>query len=275
MSQNGLCVYESAEDLGAHAAARVVAHLEAGYEARGHMTLGCPAGRSPRTTYAALSRLAAKRQIDGSRLHLIMMDEYVEPFDGGWRVLPEDVHFSCTRYGERYIRCALNAVLERPIPRENLHVPDANRPERYEALIDDLGGIDVFLLAAGESDGHVAFNPPGTPLDALTRRIELANSTRADNLGTFPGFRSLDDVPRFGVSVGPGTIVRHARAAILLLTGPAKGRALRRVMDADGYDPSWPATVVHACRKPETLADRGAFEAVQARPSNEANGVKQ
>jgi glucosamine-6-phosphate deaminase len=202
-----------------------------------------------------------------------MMDEYVEPFDAGWRAWPEDVHFSCTRYGERYIRRALNAVLESSIPRGNLHVPDPNLPERYEALIDDLGGIDAFLLAAGDSDGHVAFNPPGTPLDALTRRIELASSTRADNLGTFPGFRDLDEVPRFGVSVGPGTIVRHARAAILLMTGAAKGQALRRVMDADGYDPSWPATVVHACRAPEILADRGAFEAARARRSNGANGA--
>jgi glucosamine-6-phosphate deaminase len=268
-------VFESADDLGDYAAARVLDCLEEGLDARGVMTLGCPAGRSPRTTFEALGRLLAKRQIDGSRLHLLMMDEYVQPFDAGWRACPEDVHFSCTRYGERHIRCALNAGLESPIPRENLHVPDANRPERYETLIDDLGGIDAFLLAAGDSDGHVAFNPSGTPLEALTRRIELASSTRADNLGTFPGFRNLDEVPRFGVSVGPGTIVRHTRRAILLLTGPAKGRALRRVMDADGYEPSWPATVVHACRTREILADRSAFDAARSGQWNDANGVKQ
>jgi hypothetical protein len=45
-------------------------------------------------------------------------------------------------------------------------------------------------------------------------------------------------------------------------------------MDAYGYDPSWPATVVHACRTPEILADRGAFEAARTVQSLEVNGAK-
>ena len=36
-----------------------------------------------------------------------------------------------------------------------------------------------------------------------------AESKRRDNLATFPGFASLDEVPERGVSVGLGTSVVH------------------------------------------------------------------
>jgi glucosamine-6-phosphate deaminase len=251
-------VFESADALGAYAAARTLERLKVGLAARGVMTLGCPGGRTPQTTYAALARLIAGTGFDGSRLHLVMMDEYAERTDAGWRIPPERAHFSCTGFGERFIRGSLNAGLTKPIPRENLHLPDVNQPEKYEDVIANLGGIDVFLLASGASDGHVAFNPIGTNLRAGTRRVELSEATRRDNLKTFPDFRDLAEVPRFGVSVGPGTIAHHSHFALLILVGADKGKALTRISSATGYDPTWPATVIHACRAGEILADRAA-----------------
>lgn len=259
-----LRVFDSAEALGAYAAGRILETLDNALAAHGTMILGCPAGRSPATTYGALARLVAGRRIDGRRIHLVMMDEYVEEGAGGWRLCPADAHYSCRRMAEHQIRAPLNDVLERPIPPENLHVPDANLPEAYDATIAALGGIDLFLLASGAGDGHVAFNPPGTPLDAGSRRVALAETTRRDNMATFPAFSSLDDVPLHGVSVGPATIAHQSKAALMILAGPAKGPALARITAAQGYEADWPATIVQSCRSPEILADRAAADAARA-----------
>ena len=188
------------------------------------MTLGCPGGRSLRTTYNALARIAAERANDLSALHIVMMDEYVEARGEHWALCSPDAHYSCYRFGDEEIRRSINAGLPDAlrIPANNLHVPDPNAPLRYESLIERLGGVDVFLLASGASDGHVAFNPQGCAFGERTRIVELAEATRTDNLATFPEFRDLSEVPRFGVSVGPATIASHSQAAILVLLGDAK-----------------------------------------------------
>ncbi len=235
--------------------------LERGHLARGYMTIGCPSGRSLRTTYAALSQLAAARSTDLSELHIFMMDEYVQRDGARWALCPYDAHYSCRRFGEIEIRQRLNTFIEPSLhmPAQNLHVPDPNAPDAYEALIERLGGIDMFLLAAGRSDGHVAFNPRGCALHERTRVIELSEATRRDNLDTFPDFRALADVPRHGVSVGPATIAHHSRAALLMLLGTGKATALRRVTSLHHYDPDWPASVVLECADAQIIADEAAL----------------
>lgn len=254
-----LTIFGSAEALGRAAAEEIVSCWSRA--AGSTLTLGCPSGRSPRSTYAALAQALAGRAIDGRNIHLVMMDEYVEQHEGSWRVCPAEAHYSCTRFGNVEIRGVLNGALREKIPAENLHVPDPSDPLSYERKIEALGGIDVFVLASGAGDGHVAFNPPGTGVHELTRRVQLAETTRIDNMATFPAFADLAEVPRFGVSVGPGTIVRHARASVMILLGADKGRALRRILDADGYDPAWPSSVVNVCRDSVIFADEAAAHA--------------
>ena len=120
-----------------------------------------------------------------------------------------------------------------------------------------------FLLASGATDGHVAFNPPGSGADSVTRIIPLAPTTRRDNLGTFPEFGGrLEAVPMHGVSVGLGTIVRHSRAAALVLHGDGKRVALQRLAACSGFDPAWPASIIHRCRQPRLLLDRAVAAAL-------------
>jgi glucosamine-6-phosphate deaminase len=246
--------------LGGFAAEWILQRLLSARSDRGSMVLGCPSGRSPRSTYAALSRLAAARAIDLSTLHLVMMDEFVSPAGAGWSPCPADAHYSCRRFGEVEIRQNLNASLppDRQVPAENLHLPDPNDPAGYEEMIVRLGGIDVFILASGASDGHVAFNPPGSTAEQRTRVVRLADATRRDNLATFPDFSSLADVPAWGVTVGPGTIVRASRSAVMILSGAAKAHAFQRIVAAQGYDPEWPSTVVNLCADAIIAADHAA-----------------
>ena len=113
-------------------------------------------------------------------------------------------------------------------------------------------------MASGASDGHVAFRPPGSDLDGATSIVRLAETTRRDNMATFPEFRSLDEVPRAGVSVGLGTISGLSRSVRLVLVGAGKQTAAARVLAAAGYDPSWPATFIHRCPGPEIWLDDAA-----------------
>ena len=233
-----LRVFADADALGAALAEEILDRYD---EADGSFLLGCPGGRSLRSTYAAL----AARRPDLSRCTIVMMDEYVP-------VPPVDAHYSCRGFGLRELAGPLG------IPEERLWLPEPDNPGAYDERIVAGGGIDLFLLASGASDGHVAFLPPGSPLDGGTAVVELAETTRRDNLATFPEFASLDEVPRHGVSVGLGTI-RTARMLRLVLHGEAKRAAASRVLELDGFDPSWPASVVHAHDDAQILVDEAAL----------------
>jgi glucosamine-6-phosphate deaminase len=214
-------VFADAEELGGALADEVLARYDA---TEGPYLLGCPGGRSLRTTYHALA--AHGRPLD--RLVVVMMDEYVGA--------PPQVHYSCTRLAYDEIAGPLRAA--------EVWLPDVDDPGAYDARIAEAGGVDLFLLASGASDGHVAFVPPGSPRDGRTSVITLAASTREDNLATFPDFESLADVPLQGVSVGLGTI-GEARSLRLVLHGAGKRAATAHLLALDGFDPSWPASLVH------------------------------
>jgi glucosamine-6-phosphate deaminase len=221
----------------------------------GEFLLGCPGGRSLRTTYAALGRRGA----DLAKLVVVMLDEYLELTADGPVTPPPDAHYSCRGFGLRELAGPLG------LPEDRLWLPDPDDPADYDVRIAAAGGIDLFLLASGASDGHVAFLPPGSPLGGRTSVVTLAESTRRDNLATFPSFGSLDEVPRHGVSVGLATIV-DAHAVRLVLHGGGKRAAAARLLALDAFDHAWPASVVHACADGEIWADRAASTGLARTP---------
>ena len=232
-----LCVFADPEELGEALAKEV---RDAYDEKRSTFLLGCPGGRSLRSTYGALASMRA----DWSKLVVVMMDEYVPA--------PPDAHYSSRRFAAREIAAPLE------VPDERVWLPDPANPGAYDEQIANAGGIDLFLLASGASDGHVAFVPPGSPRDGRTSVVSLAESTRRDNLVTFPEFDSLANVPKRGVTVGLGTIA-EARAVRLVLHGSDKRAATRRLLELDDFDPTWPASVVHVCADAQIFVDRAAL----------------
>ena len=66
------------------------------------------------------------------------------------------------------------------------------------------GGVDLFLGGIG-SDGHIAFNEPGSSLVSRTRIKTLTYETVAAN-SRFFGNR-IEDVPRTALTVGVGTVM--------------------------------------------------------------------
>ena len=152
----------------------------------------------------------------------------------------------------------MNSGAATPIPPTSVWFPDPSDLPAYRRRLEDAGGVDLFIVASGASDGHVAFVRPGTPLDSDTSIIELAETTRRDNMATFPDFRSLDEVPTHGVSVGLGTIRDLSRSVRLVLLGSGKRTAAGRVLAATDFEPDWPATFIHRCRDARILIDDAA-----------------
>ena len=94
----------------------------------------------------------------------------------------------------------------------------------YEAQIRKVGGIDIQVLGIG-SDGHIAFNEPGTSLKSRTSCVYLTPSTIKDNARLF--FKGKEkDVPTRALSMGVGTIC-DARKCILLAFGKGKADAIK------------------------------------------------
>ena len=257
MSAAPVRVFPTPEALGDAVAARVLAALEAAGDRR--FLLGCPTGRTPRPVFAAMARRVAAEPRDLSRLVLVLMDEYLVPGARGLEWAPPERPWSCHHFARAEIVEPLNEWLpdEWKARAANVWFPDPAAPEDYDRRLDAAGGADVFLLASGASDGHVAFNPPGSPRDSRTRVIPLSEETRRDNLQTFPSFGALEAVPHHGVSVGVDTICR-SRSAIMMVTGAGKRRTLARMRAATRYEADWPATLIHECRGGEIVADAEA-----------------
>lgn len=264
MSPAEITVFPTDTELGAAAAQEIFEGIQDADKSGREYVLGCPGGRSPRSTYRALASLVSMARQSINHVHIAMMDEYAVQFpDGEFRNVDERSHFSCRRFAFDEIRKVLNAGLEKELqlPYEQVHVPDAEKPEEYEIGLGALG-VDCFLLASGASDGHVAFNGRGTLRTAVTRIVTLAEETRRDNMHTFPEFKSLAEVPTFGVSVGPETIVSKSKRAIMLLQGEHKREAFMRMSSNRNFDPDWPATIISECQNPQIFADSLAANSI-------------
>lgn len=259
-------IFATPDEMGQAAAELLASLIEAHTGSAGRrFLLGCPGGRTAMPVYVALAAEAEQRQLDLSSVVIVMMDEYVVTDERGDLAAEDpDAAHSCRRFGRVDIVERLNAALppEHRIPEANLWLPDVSDPGAYDQRIADAGGIEVFLLASGASDGHVAFNPPGSERGSTTRVVELPASTRRDNLATFESFAGdLERVPRHGVTVGIDTIARHSKRAIMLAHGRDKSLAARRLTEAAGYEPDWPATIVSDCREAQLWLDRAAVGA--------------
>lgn len=252
-------VLPSPEAIGEDVAGRVLERIEQKRITSAPFLLGCPTGRTPRPIFAAMARQLANEPQDLRHLVLVMMDEYLVERDGRLEYAPGEQPWSCHHYAVVEVAAKLNAELPPTcrLSADAIWFPDPEFPGAYDARITDAGGIDFFLVASGASDGHVAFNPPGSPRGSRTRIIALSDETRRDNLQTFPAFGTLMNVPRHGVTVGIDTIAR-AKEAVMVVWGEGKRLTLRRIRSAEHYESDWPATAIHECAVREVVCDTAA-----------------
>ncbi|MEX2174577.1 MAG: glucosamine-6-phosphate deaminase [Pirellulaceae bacterium] len=196
-------------------AARFVAEL---VRRKPNCVLGLATGSTPLGAYRELIRLHREEQLDFSRVTTFNLDEYV----GLGPAHPQS--YRCFMQQNLFGR--LN------IPVGQTHVPDGRALDfemhcrQYEQKIRDAGGIDLQVLGVG-SEGHIAFNEPGSSLGSRTRLKTLAGETVRDNARFFGG---EDKVPRLAVTMGVGTIL-ESRRCLLLAFGAHKATAIRDAVE--------------------------------------------
>lgn len=91
---------------------------------------------------------------------------------------------------------------------------------RYNALLAE-NAPDLQILGIG-SNGHIAFNEPGTPFDSVTHVVDLTENTIKDNSRLF---KSIDEVPRKAFTMGLSNIMA-AKKIVIMANGENKAKAV-------------------------------------------------
>jgi glucosamine-6-phosphate deaminase len=252
-------VFPSPAHGGEYVAARILAAIDTAANESRRCLIGIPTGRTPMPILAALlaSLRARPRRLD--HLVIALMDEYLVPGEHGLVHAPATKPWSCHAFVLRELFAPLVAMLPgtHGLSTANIWSPDPRDPGAYDRRLAEAGGIDLFVMASGAGDGHVAFNTPGSPRDGHTSIISLSESTRRYNLETFPIFGTLDEVPHHGVGVGIATLCT-SRASMMVAWGHAKQQTVARMRAATMYEPDWPATLIHECANAEIVVDADA-----------------
>ena len=141
----------------------------------------------------------------------------------------------------------------------------ADHPERYRNVIDavlvsrvDFADGAVQILGIG-TDGHIAFNEPGSSLASRTRIKTLTRQTRIDNARFFDD--DVDAVPTHCLTQGLGTIL-EARHIVLVATGRGKAEAVHHLVEG-AVSAMWPATVLQHHPHVTVLLDDAAARRLQ------------
>ncbi|MHC9293158.1 glucosamine-6-phosphate deaminase [Mycobacterium sp. LTG2003] len=128
----------------------------------------------------------------------------------------------------------------------------------FEKAIEDAGGVDLQILGIG-TDGHIAFNEPGSSLGSRTRIKTLTRQTRLDNARFFGG--DPDKVPTHCLTQGLATIMA-ARHLILVATGRSKAEAVHHLVEG-AVSAMWPATILQHHPHVTVLLDDAAAQRLQ------------
>ncbi|AEG43804.1 glucosamine-6-phosphate deaminase [Isoptericola variabilis] len=224
--------------------------IEALLRSKPDAVLGLATGSSPLQVYDELARRHRETGLSFARARGFMLDEYVG--------LPAD-------HPQRYRNVIESEIASRvDWPQAQVQGPDGLADDvpgacaAYEAAIADAGGVDLQILGNG-TDGHIAFNEPGSSLASRTRIKTLTRQTRLDNARFFDD--DLDQVPTHCLTQGLGTIM-EARHLVLLATGRHKAEAVHQLVEGP-VSAMWPATVMQLHPHATVLVDDAAASRLQ------------
>ncbi|MGQ9673717.1 MAG: glucosamine-6-phosphate deaminase [Candidatus Aminicenantales bacterium] len=209
-----------------------------------NLVLGLSTGRTPLGLYERLISLQRNGEMDFSDVIAFSLDEYFG--------LDENHPQSFARFLDNHLYQHINI---RP---ENIHRLHG-RPEdveehcrAYERKIRSVGGIDIQVLGIGRN-GHIGFNEPSS---SLTSRTRLKALTRETVEATTSLFKTAEEVPRFSLTMGIGTIL-ESKMILLLASGKDKAEIVAQA--AEGPLTAFvPASVVQLHPQAKLILDEEA-----------------
>ena len=179
--------------------------------------LGLATGSTPEGMYQNLVKMNESGEISFKDVKTVNLDEY-------YPIAPDN---------DQSYRYFMNTHLfdHVDIDKNNTNVPDgtASDPdaesERYEKVIESLGGVDIQVLGIGRN-GHIAFNEPDDALVPDTHVTDLTEDTIKANSRFF---EKEEDVPTRALTMGIGSILR-AKKIIILASGASKKDAISKLL---------------------------------------------
>lgn len=206
--------------------------------------LGLATGSSPLGLYARMVDDHKKNGTSYKDIKTFNLDEYVG--------LP------ITHPESYYAFMHTNLFNHIDIPEENTHVPSGlgedleGQALAYDKMIEE-NPIDIQVLGIG-SDGHIAFNEPGTPFDSITHVTDLLEPTIKDNARFFDF--DMNKVPHQAVTQGIATIMR-AKKIILIATGENKAEAVKAMVEGEIQE-ACPASILQKHDNVVVVVDESA-----------------
>jgi len=208
-------IFKNAQEVAQEAAKLII---EA-WKKKPDLVLGLAAGRTPLNLYQSLIQAYKEKKIDFSRIKVFSLDEYAG--------LSQDHPLSFAFYFRQNL---FNLVNLRP---ENIFLLNGQAENLeahcsfYEALISQVGGIDIQILGIG-LNGHIGYNEPGSSFGSRTRLQVLAPETRARERASFEA--RGEEPPCLALTLGLATIL-EAKNILLLATGEEKAQIVREALE--------------------------------------------
>ncbi|KRZ63097.1 Glucosamine-6-phosphate isomerase 1, partial [Trichinella nativa] len=244
-----------------------------------YFTLGLPTGSTPLGMYKKLIDYCKNGQLSFQFVKTFNMDEYA----GIPKNHPASYHSFMYHNFFRHI----------DIHPSNVHILDGNAAdlnkecEEFEKEIHSAGGIMLFVGGVG-SDGHVAFNEPGSSLASRTRVKTLAQETIVANSRFFNN--DISQVPTQALTVGVGTLLDAHEFMrfgfsppllllvdfniLLLISGPLKAHALHNAVE-NGVSHMWTASAFQLHPKATFVCDEDATLELKVRTVRYFKGLLQ
>lgn len=241
-----LIIQPDANGIATWAANYVVTKInEANPTAQAPFVLGLPTGSSPLGMYRELIRLHQAGKVSFRHVITFNMDEYIG--------IPQNHEQSYHTF------MWSNFFSHIDIAPNNVHILNGNAEDmdeeclQYEAKIEEVGGIDLFIGGIGP-DGHIAFNEPGSSLSSRTRVKTLTTDTIIANSRFFGG--DVTQVPTTAVTVGVGTVL-DAREVLILCNGHNKALALHHAVEG-AVNQMWTVSALQMHPKGIIVCDEAA-----------------
>ena len=192
--------------------------------------LGLATGSTPIGAYKELIARYENGDLDFSKVTTVNLDEYCG--------LTPDNDQSYRYFMNNNLFNHVNVDMSKTnVPSGIAEDPQAEC-ERYDNLIEELGGIDLQLLGIGHN-GHIGFNEPDDKYTKETHIVKLGNSTIEANSRFFA---SYDDVPKSAITMGIKAIM-NAKKVLLVASGKDKQEILKKSLFGP-ITPSVPASIL-------------------------------
>lgn len=207
--------------------------------------LGLATGTTPLGLYSRIIADHKENGTDYSKIRTVNLDEY--------KGLPKTHEQSYAYFMKKNLFDGLGITPEQTNIEDGTAKDEKAECLQYDALLEELPR-DIQLLGLG-SNGHIAFNEPGTSFGSGTHVVTLAESTIKDNARLF---EDIFEVPQKAYTMGIKQIMQ-AKKILILASGANKAEAVYKTVKGEVTE-QVPASVLQLHPNCILIADRAAAQ---------------